>query len=537
LAHGGVKFMHMGCNWPSGYVHDLPSIFWWEGPDGSRVLTMYSSIYGTSTAFWPWGGKTDPNIGQNLLPPPNWLYKTWVAIIVTGLPVVKGEMPDTWIHGCMSDPGGMRLARNTGPLLPVVEALNTQLRLWGVSVADPSHDIARAYEQSLLYNEHTWGRSPGVRHFGDDFQKTPPRLIPARAAISSLVEKRTGRDWVNANAKHGLGEYLNERFDKAQTDGYCRDYQQGRWGNTLHPGMSKPGLPTNVPYRAASSHNGTLKIARDDLRTIAIMDLPGDPPNHLPATSLRVTLYRGLPYLDLELTIKDKAKDNWPEADWLCLPFKVHAPQFRVGRNLGTMDPATDILRGANRNMYAVGTGVTLTDADGAGISLCPLDHPLVSLDTPGCWRFSLDFVPRRPVVFLNLYNNQWNTNYRYWYPGTWSSRVRIWPSTNLAVPSLEARTPLFAAVADGPAGKLPPRQAGLTVSRPGTPVTAYTPSLLRVWEQAGVAGQVVITGLKSTSATPVNLRGEKTGELIKLTGGALKFNLPAFAPASFVLE
>jgi hypothetical protein len=685
LAHGGVKFMHIGCNWPSGYVHDLPSIFWWEGPDGSRVLTMYSSIYGTSTAFWPWGGKTDPNIGQNLLPPRNWPYKTWVAIIVTGdnsgppkadgvksvfadaakrlpgvrvrmgtmeefadaivaenpnLPVVKGEMPDTWIHGCMSDPGGMRLARNTAPLLPGVEALNTQLRLWGVSVADPSHDIARAYEQSLLYNEHTWGRSPGVRHFGDDFQKTSPRLIadlegswedktdyirtaarvtaallntnltalarnvkhtgprvivynplpwarsdvveldgrffraenvpasgyksfpvppakpltavtgdtleneflkvqldPARGAITALVEKRTGRDWVDANAKHGLGQYLNERFDKAQTDGYCRDYQQGRWGNTLHPGMSKPGLPANVPYRSASGHNGTLKIAGDDLRTIAIMDLPGDSTKHLPATSLRVTLYRGQSYLDLELTIKDKAKDNWPEADWLCLPFKVNAPQFRVGRNLGFMNPATDILRGANRNMYAVGTGVTLTDADGAGISFCPLDHPLVSLDTPGCWRFSLDSVPKKPVVFLNLYNNQWNTNYRYWYPGTWSSRVRVWFGTDLAVPSLEARAPLLVAVADGPSGKLPPMQTGLTVSRPGTLVTAYTPSLLRVWEQAGVAGQLVITGLESTSATPVNLRGEKTGELIKLTGRALKFNLPAFAPASFVLE
>ena len=84
LAHGGVKFMHIGCNWPSGYVHDLPPLFWWEGPDGSRVLTMYSSIYGTSTAFWPWGGKTDRNIGHNLLPPPDWPYKTWVAIIVTG---------------------------------------------------------------------------------------------------------------------------------------------------------------------------------------------------------------------------------------------------------------------------------------------------------------------------------------------------------------------------------------------------------------------------------------------------------------------
>ncbi len=52
LSHGGVKFMHIGCNWPSGYVQNMPPLFWWEGPDGSRVLTMYSTIYGTSTAFW-----------------------------------------------------------------------------------------------------------------------------------------------------------------------------------------------------------------------------------------------------------------------------------------------------------------------------------------------------------------------------------------------------------------------------------------------------------------------------------------------------
>jgi len=550
LAHGGVKFMHIGCNWPSGYVHDLPPIFWWEGPDGSRVLTMYSSIYGTCTAFWPWGGKKDRNVGHNLLPPPDWLYKTWLAFIVTGdnsgppkadgvkaifaevaekmpgakarmgtmgefadavlaekpdLPVVNGETPDTWIHGCMSDPGGMRTARNIGPLMPAVEVLNTQLRGWGVPVADPVKELARAHEQALLYNEHTWGGAAGVRVYGEAFQKIPaekhqnlegswddktnyirtagaittslleknlaalagsvrragPRLVvynalpwtrsgiveipgrpgesflaenipacgyrtfpipaarttetvaadtleneffkvkldPARARIASLVDKRTGREWVDAGAAPGLGQYLNERFDKAQTDGYCRDYQQGRWGATLHPGMHKPGLPKEPPYRAASSGNGVLKIARDPGGEIAIIECPGDPANHLPASSLRVTLYRGQPHVDLELTIKDKAKDNWPEADWLCLPFKINAPRFCVGRSLGVMDPARDILPGANRHMYAVGTGVTLTDADGGGIALCPLDHPLVSLGTPGCWKFSLDFIPKKPVV------------------------------------------------------------------------------------------------------------------------------------------
>jgi alpha-mannosidase len=694
LAHGGVKLMHIGCNWPSGYVHGLPPVFWWEGPDGSRVLTMYSSIYGTCTAFWPWGGHGDPFVGRNLLPPPDWPYKTWVAIIVTGdnsgppsaegvksifaevakklpgararmgtmedfadallaekpdLPVVKGETPDTWIHGCMCDPGGMRTARNARPLLPAVEVLNTQLRGWGVPVADPAKELARAYEQSLLYSEHTWGGAASVNAYGDAFQKLPagqfanlegswedktdyireagsiatsllaanlaalaqavnragPRVVvfnplpwprsgvvevngkrffakdvppcgymtlsdtsdrsdpadstnleneffkvkldPARGTIGSLVDKRTGREWVDADAAHGLGQYLNERFDKAQTDGYCRDYQQGRWGGTLHPGMHKPGLPGDVPYRAASPANGSVRIGRGGLAESAVMDLPGDPANHLPASELRVTLCRSEPYVDVELTIKDKPKDNWPEADWLCLSFKIDSPRFHVGRTLGIMDPATDILPGANRHLYAVGPGVALTDADGAGIAVCPLDHPLVSLDTPGMWKFSLDFVPRKPVVYLNLYNNQWNTNYRYWYPGTWSSRVRLWtfgrdtaPATALVIPSLEARLPLLAAAADGPAGALPESRSGIRVSRPGVLVTAFTPTLLRVWEQSGVVGDLTVTlpeGLKASAVRPVNLRGETEGEQIAVAGNAFTFPLKAFAPASFLLE
>jgi len=255
--------MHIGCNWPSGYVHDLPPLFWWEGPDGSRVLTMYSSIYGTCTAFWKWGGENDPNIGHNLVPPPDWPYKTWIAIIVTGdnsgppkadgvktifaevaeklpgvkvrmgtmeefadaileekpeLPVVKGETPDTWIHGCMCDPGGMRTARNIRPLMPVAEALNTQLRFWGLAVADPASEIAQAYENSLLYTEHTWGRSASVNVYGGAFQNLPPakyrdlegpwedktgyirvRCDPVRGLITSLVEKRTGREWADGS--------------------------------------------------------------------------------------------------------------------------------------------------------------------------------------------------------------------------------------------------------------------------------------------------------------------------------------------------
>jgi alpha-mannosidase len=692
LAHGGIRFMHIGCNWPSGYVHDLPPLFWWEGPDGSRVLTMYSTIYGTCTALWPWGGEGDPYIGHNLIPPADWPYKTWPAIIVTSdnsgppsldavrslfaevteklpgvkvrmgtlddignailaekpeLAVVRGETPDTWIHGCMSDPGGMRHARNTHPIIPAAEVLGAQLRQWGVPVADQNQEIAKAFEQSLLYSEHTWGLGQSIDVYGKTFQELPPskyqkleaswedktnysrsaasitsslmnaglaaltqavdaegprvvvynplpwprsgmvevggtsflardipphgyqtfspppasvpqtlsgntleneflkvRLDPVRGVIASLVDKRTGREWIDGSAEYGLGQYLNERFDLSQTEDYCRSYQQGRWGTHLHPGMSKPGLPAGVAYRRASSSNGSMQLVKRGETLTGVLEMPGDSNNHLPATSLGVTVHEGIPYLDIELTIKDKAKDNWPEADWLCLPFRLSSPQFRVARTLGVMDPARDILPGSNRHIYAVGAGLTITGSDGASVSLCPMDHPLVSLDEPGIWKFSLDFVPKKPVVFLNLYNNQWNTNYRYWYLGTWSSRVRIWFGDKLAVPALETMLPLMASAASSARGTLPSSQSGIHVSRPGVVVTALKQNsegklTLRVWELAGESGKVTVqlpSGSLARVARPVNLRGNSAGPAIPLQGSSFEFFLNGFAPATFEL-
>ncbi len=714
LAHAGVRFMHIGCNWPSGCV-STPGLFWWEGPDGSRVLTFYSNTYGTCVPpFLPrWYGDRDPLIARSLVPPAEWVHPVWPAIIVTPdnsgppkaeqiralfvdaaktlpgvkvrmgtmddfveamlrenpeLPVVRGEMPDTWVHGIMSDPGGIRLSREVRPQLAAAEALHAQLGFWGVPQPSIAKEVALAYEKSLLYGEHTWGGAASIQHYGEAFDRLDPRtyadleaswedktdyireasrisrrimegniralagavkhdgpclvvynplpwvrsgmarmgdqdvfvkdvpacgyrtlplppvsphpvprqttrpatlenaffkltLDPARGALTSLVDKRNGREWIEATESAGGGSYLNERFTFEQTLQYALAYQDGRafgYGGAKedwpHPGMHKPGMISGkqVPYRAATSTGGIAFVEADTAR----IECPADPVRHLPATVLRITLPETEPYIDLELTIQHKAKDNWPEADWLCLPFKIASPQFRVHRPLGIMNPATDILPGANRDLFTVGHGVTLTGIDGQGIALCPLDHPLVSLDRPGCWQSSKDaagFTPTRPMVYVNLYNNQWNTNFRYWYPGTWSSRVRLWTFDNrtpaqaiMATPALEARNPLLAFPAPGTGDGLPPAQAGLTVSRTATIVTAFGANpdgegtLLRLWEMGGITGDLTLSlpaGAKFASAQPVNLRGERTGKPLAAESGRLTFKLGAYAPASLLLQ
>ena len=184
LAHAGVKFLQIGSNGESGHLR-VPDLFWWEGPDGSRILCNYTPTY-----------------GSGLTAPGNWPSKNYLAMIMTGdnqgppsladvenlrrfaeknlpgvrihfgtlddfaravlaekpaLPVVRADMPDTWIHGWLSMPIESRAAHTTRPLEPAVEALDTQLRAWGLTTGDLAPALAEAYEQSLLYSEHTFG--------------------------------------------------------------------------------------------------------------------------------------------------------------------------------------------------------------------------------------------------------------------------------------------------------------------------------------------------------------------------------------------
>ena len=184
MHHAGIKFFHFGSN-PTNQVVKVPLLFWWEGPDGSRVLTMFSQGYG--------GG---------LFPPEGWNQKAWLAFIHAGdnagpptaeaveeviaqikskypkatihigkmsdfadailasnpdLPVVRGDMSDSWVHGVMSNPQATSTARRVRPMIPVYDMLHTENKDWGIVHYSIKEELAHLYEQSLLYGEHTWG--------------------------------------------------------------------------------------------------------------------------------------------------------------------------------------------------------------------------------------------------------------------------------------------------------------------------------------------------------------------------------------------
>ena len=358
-----------------------------------------------------------------------------------------------------------------------------------------------------------------------------------RGGIASLLETQTGRQLVDQSSPYALGQFLHERFDQQQMLAFHHAY--GR------PGYSwiKGNLPKDLAYAALTPPAWSIGIQRTsaaDIATLTARDTIG----LAQGITLVFTFDRQQPGVEVEWRVTGKTPDPLPEGGWLCFPLAAAEPRFLLGRLGGPIDPTREIVTGANKHYFCLSTGLTITGKDGSGIGLCPIDSSCVSLDQPGLWKFALDYRPQKPTVFVNLYNNQWNTNFPEWQDGSWSSRVRLWPTPELTRPAWEARLPLLAARADAPAGKLPPTQTGLSVSRPGVLVTAFGQNpdgpgiLLRVWDQSGTTGELLVT-LPGTfqTATPVDLRGEKTGPPAKIPGGRLTFELRAYAPASFVLE
>ncbi|MFI5380377.1 MAG: hypothetical protein ACHRHE_13845 [Tepidisphaerales bacterium] len=372
---------------------------------------------------------------------------------------------------------------------------------------------------------------------------------------------------VNAQSPYALGQYLYERFDADQALKHAHDYVTYRPTQSQYEldAQSKPRLPSakEHPYQAATATAATVEISHGAASVSAL--LKAAPHGIIPdATQLRVMVYAGQPWLDLEWAIANKTPDPWPEGGWLCFPLRADNPTFRLARMGSIVDPAMDLLRSSNHDLFCLNGGLTVEGADGSRTGICPIDAQLVSLERPGLWHYSRDFVAHKPDVFVSLFNNLYSTNFAQWIEGSWSSRVRLWlidtresTASSLIGNSWESRVACLAAVADGSPGKLPPQATGLAIERPADPkavgtlsrgplVTAFGPNpygegtLLRLREQAGDGSVFEVhlpRGMDAATAEPCDLRGQPTGPPIAVSGqGVFSVQIRPMAPASFIL-
>jgi hypothetical protein len=723
LKNAGVDLLHLGCN-PGSASPEVPVLFWWQGPDGKRLLTFYWAEY----------------YGSGILPPEGWPHKTWLAMIHThentgapdpeevaellkaakeempgvnikigrlsdfydllikeepDLPVITGDMPDTWIHGYMSNPRETKLSKHLQRETYGTEILNSQLKLWGASTRPVTGHIEDAVEQMLLYDEHTfgaamshgnqhkwthedefrinkslgnyayiegtwiekrnrirnaekivmplmkdqlkalassvkvegkrivvynplpWERSGRVKFFAGVYQKkfqvhalqdpVSGRVIPVyedynlisfRAdsvpsmgyktyipilepvsfessliidkenhilenaffriqinrvdgTLSSVLDKSNNRELASQHDKAGFGQYFLEQAGQEQIDAYNAAYVKPGAEGWANDEM----IRTSVPNKERAVYKGSAsKIVWKNLgnavraTVIGTLDDP-DSQRYL----VTYTLYEDEPHIEIAWGMDGKRPNPQPEAGWLSFSFNLDAPEYRLYRTGGIVDPQGELVKNTNHDFYFLNTSMSMHNTSGAGVAINTPSSPGISIDRPGLFTFSGSKSLTSGNVFVNLYTNQWGTNFTEWIEGSLSSKIYIWsydsyhPEAGFITPSEETRVPLKGVFYDGPQGAGPLSDSGITLSRKGILVTAlkHLPEgegmVLRLWEQAGQSGRCKITlpeGSNLKTAYRCNLRDDLTeGEGIDISNHTFEVEIQANQPVSLILK
>jgi hypothetical protein len=261
----------------------------------------------------------------------------------------------------------------------------------------------------------------------------------------------------------------------------------------------------------------------------------------------RIRLYRELDRIDCEVELKGKRPTALIEAGHVVFPFNVPGARILVEQHGAPTDIACDLHSGSNHDMLAAGRWVDVSN-DAFGVTLCPIDAPLVSFGEPRLAQWSGDYVPARPAIYANVLNNAWSTNFTEWQGGDFRFRYLLrshqgdWRQGD-APGFSEGVVPFLTARVEGrQEGRLGPVDSFLSVSPPGVRLVNVTRDdeglLVRLFEQTGRAVSVCIRFplVVARAAAEVDLMGRKLRSL-EVRSGSVEVELGPYALVTVRLE
>ncbi len=333
------------------------------------------------------------------------------------------------------------------------------------------------------------------------------RFDPVSGAMTSLFDKRLGRELVDARAPYRLNEYL---------------YVAGGDGSriVMNPNGPEPKLTVFTPA------NATLRRVR--LGQLGERMIIESSTVMTPRLVTEVTLWNDLPRVDI-LNRVTKTQTDKKEAVYFAFPFQADNPTFRYECPDGIVDANTDMLPGACLDWFAVQDFVEVSSPRTA-ITWATPDAPLVCFQDINRAKWQTRLPMKTGHLYAYVMNNYWHTNYKAEQGGQFTFRFSIssrarhdnpasarfgWAASNPLQPVLTG---------PNPQGLLPGRAASLVqVSEPDVLLTAAKKPdigeglVLRFWEVGGrsLTAHVHLDHLRADKATACNLVEDLQGPLL----------------------
>lgn len=499
LVQYGVKYLHIGINAASRPV-DVPELCIVKyGED--EIILNYAKDYGEACVFKNIAlefAHTADNVGPPDEKAVHYEMKRLKqkypnAEILSGsledfaqevlpykdeLPVIIGEMGDTWIHGISTDPFKTAMIRE----------MNRIAERW--KLEQPQGVYTKEYrkfmEYLLLLCEHTWGLDEKTYlcdHENWDKKEFLPFSAQARAKKmeASWQEQREYLQY----AKSMLPEHLKrellftERYLQPSQEVLCdrkvkeRKFNVNGWSvcveddgslkilcgngckysNTLlgifryqifsaktveqcywnynrnqksegewaEPDFAKPGLGNAetakdelYSYQVEKVYINGNRIIIEIVTPLEAMTFYGSPR----CAQIIYTFEREQIYISLKWFGKEK--NRMPEAIFFGYQFDSYQ-KMKICK-LGKMIDPLKIVDGGNKKLHAV------EKVQGEKFEIYPFHSPLLSVGGMHLYDTEDEFGDLNNGLFFLLYNNRWNTNFPLWYSqnAAFEFKVRI---------------------------------------------------------------------------------------------------------------
>jgi alpha-mannosidase len=372
------------------------------------------------------------------------------------------------------------------------------------------------------------GLSAGQREIENEFYRVT--VDPVTGCVISIHDKRLGKELVDAKAAWPMNQYIHAHVDK----GY-----QGV-GDTRAGTVDGDGI-RHLPDHLSSVRTvpGSVSVA---LETEA--RLTGGPAPA--AIRRRVTLYRGLKFIEFQNVVNKKAASS-KEQIYFSFPFALAGKvTTRVELPYAMMRWDRDILPGCWRGYSSIQHWADVSGED-FGITFSPMEAPVVSIgginsnQMDPAWHKA--YVPTNGHIFSYVMDNIWNCNYPLWQGGPVAFSYRVTSYRGACHIADAARfgwahaSPLLACRVGRQAGSLPGKSfQAVTLDADNVMLTALKRAedgqgwIMRLYEtaqQPSTQATLKINFIQPKSVRLVNLAEEDLAE-VKYFGNKVKLALKA---------
>jgi len=234
--------------------------------------------------------------------------------------------------------------------------------------------------------------------------------------IFELFDKELDSALMKKNNGKSIFSYQYDRYGIEDVTTYLRDYAYRftTWGIQDYGREAYPECEHKTYYQAFQSYsieNDTVVFYYKGSESV---DKYGDAEQ----VKIEITLPPIGDELFVNLRLTNKKETPFVESGSFLFPFAEESARYRINKSNVVLNPATDIQEDANHALYCLENYITMVGEQN-GLCVIAKDSPLASLGNTGIYTYLKDYIePEEPVVYFNLFNNMWGTNFPQWIGG-----------------------------------------------------------------------------------------------------------------------